>query len=86
MKVPKIVLILLVLIIICGGFYIFHLKNSLKNSSEKTTSVVEVMRGNIVNSIEQTGMAELANEQKLRFPQSGKVAEIFVKTGDNVKE
>lgn len=86
MKIPKFVLILLAIMIIGGGFYIFNLKNSLENSSEKTTSVVEVTRGNIVNSIEQRGTAELANEQKLRFPQSGKVAEIFVKTGDNVKK
>lgn len=36
--------------------------------------------------IQVTGKAELANEQKLRFLQSGKVQEIYVTVGDSVEK
>lgn len=38
----------------------------------------------MTNTISVTGNAALANEQKLKFGQTGKIAEIFVKVGDNV--
>ena len=43
-------------------------------------------RTDIVSAIRVTGKAALANEQKLRFGQTGKVEAVFVKPGDAVKK
>lgn len=87
MRIPKFVLIILLLIAVGAVWYIFSLKNDLKNAgSATTTSTVTVTKGKLTESINVTGKAELANEQKLRFVQNGKIAEIFVKVGDSVEK
>lgn len=52
----------------------------------QTTSEMTVTKVPFFDSIHITGKAELANEQKLRFGQTGKITHIYHKVGDTVEE
>lgn len=69
MKIQKIIIAVLVVAVIFGGFYIYSLKKEVQEKSSVTTktSTVTVTKGVLAESIRVTGKAELANEQKLRF-------------------
>ncbi len=87
MKKQKIIIILLISIILIGGYYIISLKKSLNDTTpQQTTSIVTVERWKLTEAISVTGKAELANEQKLRFGQNGKITDIYVKVGDTVEK
>lgn len=86
MKIPKWLIVIIIITFLAGILYIFHLKKSQNIAIVATTSTGEVLRGTISNNVNVMGQAELANEQKLRFLQSGKISDIYVKIGDTVEE
>ena len=90
MNIRKIVFILLLLAIISGGSYYLYQQfwgtNSNNDMATIGSTVATVTKGRLDDGIDVTGKAELANEQKLRFGQNGKIAEIYTKVGDTVEK
>jgi len=79
-KRTKIIIgIILVIVLIVGGFLIFRKK-------ESPYEIGEVVRGNILEEVSVTGGVESAEEVDLRFKTSGIVDRINVKVGDTVKK
>ena len=90
MNIRKLVFILLLLAIISGGSYYvyqqFFGNTSTDDMAAVGGTVSTVTKGRLDDGIDVTGKAELANEQKLRFGQNGKIAEIYTKVGDTVEK
>lgn len=82
----KIFIAVLSLLLVGGKLYFSFVKNSQNSVPQATASVVTVEMGKLTEAIHVTGKAELANEQKLRFAQNGKITDIYVKVGDNVEK
>lgn len=82
----KIFIAVLSLLLVGGKLYFSFVKNSQNSVPQTTTSVVMVEMGKLTEAIHVTGKAELANEQKLRFAQNGKITDIYVKVGDSVEK
>lgn len=89
MRISRYILIPLSALLIGTGGYFVYTKISSPSSGgniSHSTSTTTVLRGDIINSIDVNGKAELANEQKLRFGQNGKITDIYVKVGDGVEK
>ena len=90
MNIRKLVFILLLLAIISGGgYYVYQQFFGNTPTDDMATvggTVSTVTKGRLDDGIDVTGKAELANEQKLRFGQDGKIAEIYTKVGDTVEK
>ena len=90
MNIRKLVFILLLLAIISGGSYYvyqqFFGNTPTDDMAAVGGTVSTVTKGRLDDGIDVTGKAELANEQKLRFGQNGKIAEIYTKVGDTVEK
>ncbi|MFH1375293.1 MAG: efflux RND transporter periplasmic adaptor subunit [Patescibacteria group bacterium] len=80
----KHIIAVVVAVVAFAGFYYWAGADS--GSTEDNLVTAEVMRGNIYSTVKVVGKAKLANEQKLRFNQVGKVAAVYVKEGDEVKK
>ncbi len=75
-------IILVSLVIIVGGsviFLVLHKKNQTKYS------IVTVKKGNLVQTVSETGTVKAREELELNFLQTGKIAKILVDVGDKVK-
>lgn len=77
----KFFLIGLAAVIILGAVYFIFAKEP---KIEYTT--VSVYRGDLVQTVSETGTVKSNNEVELNFPASGKIVNIFVKVGDEVKK
>jgi len=77
----KIIIIAIASIFIVSVVLFFALRG--KGGSEYVTAKVE--RGNLVQTVSETGTVKSAQEIELNFSQSGKLDEILVKIGDKVK-
>ena len=67
-----------------GGYVYFFKKSTTSNSFTYINTTVK--KGNIANSVEVIGTSQLVHEQKMRFNQTGKVAKIFYKESQKVKQ
>ncbi|NCP77047.1 efflux RND transporter periplasmic adaptor subunit [bacterium] len=67
-----------------GGYTVFFKKST--TGTNYTTITTTVKKGNIENSVQVIGTSALVYEQKMQFSQGGKVAKIFFKEGDRVKQ
>lgn len=65
--------------------YVYFFKKSATNTAF-TTVTTTVKKGNIENSVQVIGTSALVYEQKMQFSQAGKVAKIYFKEGDKVKQ
>jgi RND family efflux transporter MFP subunit len=70
----------ILLIIVTVGYFVFAKKPSV----EYTTAAV--VKGDLVQTVSETGVVKSTDEIDLNFPSSGKVANIYVKVGDKVKK
>lgn len=86
MRIPKYLLALIILIIAGLIGYIVFLKKQTPIAPLANATEITVEKWTLTDMIDVTGNAALANEQKLKFWQNGKVAEILVKSGDNVEK
>ncbi len=78
-KKTKIIIIVLVAFSI-AGFFLY------KNKDTKVTYLTEkVKRGQLIQTVEATGVVESANKISLNFKTTGRVSEVKVKLGDNVQ-
>nr|HPO06024.1 biotin/lipoyl-binding protein [Candidatus Gracilibacteria bacterium] len=79
---------LIAIILIMSGLsiFLFTQAKSETDSPTKTKQTQKVSRGDIQSSIKVSGKAELVDEQKLRFTQTGTVAAVYFKTGAQVKK
>jgi RND family efflux transporter MFP subunit len=70
-----------ILIIAAVGMYFVF------NKKTKTTyTTIKVERGNLIQTVSETGTVKANKEMDLNFNMSGKIANIFVKVGDQVKK
>ncbi len=81
MSLFKKIILILFIIFIGGGFafWVFHKKNQTKYS------VVAVKKGNLIQTVSETGTVKSREELELNFLQTGKIAKILVDVGDRVK-
>lgn len=82
MSFKKIIIILIILAAAGGGIAYFTMGK--KAAVEYVTAKVE--RGDIKQTVSETGTVKAAKEIELNFLNSGKIAEISVKAGDIVKK
>lgn len=84
-KFKKIIIILLILSV---WWYAVYANFFAKKTTKTSFSIVEtpVKKWNIENSIKTTWTAELVDEQKMRFNQSGKVSKVNYKDWDKIKK
>ncbi|MFA5359436.1 MAG: efflux RND transporter periplasmic adaptor subunit [Patescibacteria group bacterium] len=70
----------ILIIAVVGMYFVF-------NKKPKTTyTTVKVERGNLIQTVSETGMVKANKEMDLNFTINGKIANIFVKVGDKVKK
>ncbi|MBU0722213.1 hypothetical protein KKA93_02020 [Patescibacteria group bacterium] len=63
-----------------GAYFIFNKKSKV----EYTT--VKIERGNLIQTVSETGMVKANKEIDLNFTMNGKIANIFASIGDKVKK
>ncbi|MBI4779050.1 efflux RND transporter periplasmic adaptor subunit [Candidatus Falkowbacteria bacterium] len=71
---------LFLIIAAAGAYFIFNKKPK----DEYTTAIIE--RGNLIQTVSETGMVKANKEMDLNFTTSGRIAHIFVGVGDKVKK
>jgi len=71
---------LLLIIAAASVYFIFNKKSKI----EYTTAKVE--RGNLIQTVSETGMVKANKEMNLNFTMNGKIADIFASVGDKVKK
>ncbi|MFA6306840.1 MAG: efflux RND transporter periplasmic adaptor subunit [Patescibacteria group bacterium] len=71
---------LLIIIAATGAYFIFNKKPKI----EYTTAKIE--RGNLIQTVSETGMVKANKEIDLNFTINGKIANIFAGVGDKVKK
>lgn len=71
---------LLLIIAAVGAYFIFSRKPTI------TYTTVKIERGNLIQTVSETGMVKANKEVNLNFTISGKIANIFVSIGDKVKK
>jgi RND family efflux transporter MFP subunit len=82
MKIKKIIIFSILVIFISGATIYFI---SSKNKAP-TYSTALVERGNLSQSVNETGTVKSADELNLSFSSQGKLNKIYFKVGDNVKK
>jgi RND family efflux transporter MFP subunit len=75
----KIIITLVVLVIVAIGYFLFR---GQKPKIEYTTE--KVVRGNLIQTVSETGAIKAAEKINLNFLNSGSVSRIFVNIGDQV--
>ncbi|MDD4900731.1 MAG: efflux RND transporter periplasmic adaptor subunit [Patescibacteria group bacterium] len=83
MKISKSKFFIFILIILVAAGVLYFLFNQ-KASVEYT--VAKVVKGNLTQTISETGTVKSTNEIDLSFSLSGKIADIFTTVGDKVKK
>lgn len=76
--------IILFIIFAIGGAAISYYVKSKNVQPEYTTAKVQL--ANLVQTVSETGTVKPASQIDLNFLNSGNIAKIFIKTGDNVKQ
>lgn len=79
MKKRIIISIIIVILLVLSIFLIFFKKE------KATFALAEVVRGDIVQEVSETGQLKKGEEASLNFRNSGEIKEIFVETGDKVE-
>lgn len=74
------IVVLLLIIAAASAYFIFNKKTKI----EYTTAKVE--RGNLIQTVSETGMVKANKEMDLNFTMSGKIANIFAGVGNKVKK
>lgn len=82
MSIKKAIIILIVLAV--ASLSIFFFVFNKKSGEEYTTEKVE--RGNLIQTVSETGVVKAAKEINLNFSSIGKVEKILVKIGDKVEK
>jgi len=83
MSKTKVIVAVLVLIVIAGGYYLYSKKNS--PTEKETILEIRPERGNISVTFATTGVVEPQNRLEIKPPISGRIEEILVQEGDRVK-
>ena len=78
--IKKIILIILGIVLLSIGFYQIFLK---EKKSEFT--LAQAVRGNIVQEVFESGQVVMGEKVSLSFKNAGRVEEIYVQTGNEVK-
>jgi len=84
MKKRKIIFGLVVLAVAGGGYWYWRYAN--KNTTTQTYEPTTVQRGNIVVNIQATASVTPENRVLIKPPVGGRMEEVLVVEGDNVKE
>ncbi len=79
MKKRIIISIIIVILLVLSIFLVFFKKE------KATFTLAEVVRGDIVQEVFETGQLKKGEEASLNFKNSGEIKEIYVKTGDKVE-
>lgn len=79
-RIKRIIIVVVIITVIIAIYFAMLNRDS---SIEYTTAKIE--RDKLVQTVSETGMVKAASEIDLNFLNSGNVARILVKTGDNVK-
>lgn len=74
--------IILIILVIAGGISLSVIKNSQKTPVYTTA---KVMSGKLTQTVSATGSVESATEINLNFKTTGKIGQLLVKVGDQVK-
>lgn len=82
MSVKKAIIILVVLAIVSSVVFFTVFKKN--NNTEYTTAKVE--RGNLIQTVSETGVVKAAKEINLNFLSAGRVEKVLVKIGDRVEK
>ncbi|RAL57744.1 hypothetical protein BLD25_00080 [Candidatus Gracilibacteria bacterium GN02-872] len=88
----KIVIPIIVLVVAGGGYYVYKNYDSLFGGSVNMdtpqfgTNETTVQKRSFNSEIELTGNTKIKNEQKLKFNSSGKITDVKVSVGSNVKK
>lgn len=70
---------LLLIVAAAGAYFIFNKKPKI------TYTTAKVEKGNLIQTVSETGMVKANKEMDLNFTMSGKIASIFAGVGDKVK-
>ena len=76
----RIIISIIVVILLTVGIYQIFLKKE-----KPTFTLAEVVRGDIIQEVSETGQVKKGEEINLNFKNSGEIKEIYVKTGDKVE-
>ena len=82
MKIWRILAILLLCLVLIGTTSC----ESLTGEQEEEDRMSEVFRGDLVITVSGTGNIEVSSDRQLSFEVSGKIDELYVEEGDEVKE
>ncbi|MCK5459901.1 efflux RND transporter periplasmic adaptor subunit [Candidatus Parcubacteria bacterium] len=82
-KSVKRIIVILLIILIGGGTAAYFLAGK-KNNEEYITE--KVKRGTIIQTVNETGAVKAAKEINLNFLNSGRIAKILVKIGDDIEK
>jgi len=80
-KVKKRIIIIVILLALIGLAATYYVSANKKNITYTTT---KVQRGNIIQTVSETGTIKADNEVNLSFANSGKINSINVKVGDKI--
>jgi len=89
LKVWQVVVLLLIVFGIVGGFYAAYGRASTSSASSSLAAnsrLVRVEYGNLTNSVSASGSLVLPNKEDLTFGSAGTVQEVNVEVGDSVKK
>lgn len=81
-KTKKRIIVIVVLVALLGAAATYY---SLANEKKTVYTTTKVLKGNIVQTVSETGTVKADNDINLSFANSGKVSVINVKVGDQVK-
>ncbi|MFH1423638.1 MAG: efflux RND transporter periplasmic adaptor subunit [Candidatus Nealsonbacteria bacterium] len=79
MKTKKILLISVAVIVISFVIY-----NSFLKKEEVNFTLIDVVRGNVVQEVSETGQVQQGEEIKLNFKTAGTIEQVYVKVGQEV--
>lgn len=83
-SVKKLIIVIVVLVVVAGG-WIGYKKTKTKRDNGVSYEPVELVRGRIESVIESTGIVEPRNRLEIKPPVGGRVEQVLVQEGDEVK-
>jgi len=82
----KLIIIFTIIIAFLSTFFTFFQSNQDENQTTNNFKTFRVHKSDINKTIKVLGKAELVDEQKLRFNQTGKIITVNFKDGDEIKK